>query len=99
MTTAARASLAQGLPLAVAPDPDPAPADLWLVTVTDHAIPSVAARLAEKINIWGLPEFRATSEGGVIGEGARIGSNNVIKGGSNSGRMTRVIVCRPRLAT
>src|SRR5439155_3901621 len=27
---------------------------------------SVAAALAQKINVWGLPEFRATSEGGVL---------------------------------
>lgn len=42
----ARATLAQGLPLAVDPQPVPAAADLWLLSVADDAIAEVAEMLA-----------------------------------------------------
>jgi predicted short-subunit dehydrogenase-like oxidoreductase (DUF2520 family) len=45
----ARAELAVGLPLTVAPDPEPAPADIWLVAVPDDAIAGTGERLARAV--------------------------------------------------
>lgn len=50
-----RARLAEGLPLAVAPDPEPASADVWLVAVPDDAIAGTGERLARAVSRSGGP--------------------------------------------